>query len=345
VQRIGAVSWRLLAAAALIYVTAELADELTLVVVSVAVATLLTGVLEPLVRRVHQDGWPNWIVPLGVVLIVLIVIVASFLLLGARVTEQLPELRGQMSGAVDRLERSLSLELDGIPWIGATGEDALPSAQATDALKLGIDALFGLFLTLSLTFLLLKDGRTMWRWILDRLPTRFQEDIATSGEAAWSTVGTYVRGLTMVALFDAVGVGLGLWILGVPLVLTLAAVQFVASYVPTIGAFVAGGLAAVVALGSNGLATAAMTVLLVVVVQQLGNNVMEPWIMGRSLPLHPAVILMTVTAGALLWGIPGALLAVPLVAAGTAAAHELRVRHRSGPEFRDHTDRKVTDRA
>lgn len=117
-----------------------------------------------------------------------------------------------------------------------------------------------------------------------------------------------------------------------PLVLTLAVLQFVASYVPTIGAFVAGGVAVAVAYSSGGVTTAALTVLLVLVVQQLGNNVIEPWVMGRNVPLHPAVVLLAVTVGAALWGVVGALLFVPLAAAVSAAGHALWTRRQAQAE-------------
>jgi predicted PurR-regulated permease PerM len=191
--------------------------------------------------------------------------------------------------------------------------------------------LVGAFLTVAFAFLFLTRGPDMWQWLLGKFGGRMREDVDASGRAAWDTVGGYVRGLTIVAVFDTVGIGAGLLLLGIPLALTLAAMQFFASYIPTIGAFVAGAVAVVVAYGSGGPGTAALVLALVVVVQQIGNDVIEPWVMGSRLPLNAAMVLIAVTAGGLLWGIAGALLFVPLAAAGSAAAHELWVRRGARP--------------
>jgi putative heme transporter len=184
----------------------------------------------------------------------------------------------------------------------------------------GSEILFGVFLTLALTFLFLKDGAAMWAWLMARVPPDRRATVDAAGRHAWTTTGGYMRGLTIVALFDAVGIGLALLLLGVPLVLTLAVLQFLLSYVPTIGAFVAGAVAVAVALGSEGVLTAAIVAVAAVAVQQIGNDVIEPWVMDRLIGLHPTVVLTAVTAGAVLWGIAGALLFVPLAAALTAGA-------------------------
>ncbi|WP_324277472.1 AI-2E family transporter [Blastococcus brunescens] len=189
----------------------------------------------------------------------------------------------------------------------------------------------GGFLTLAFAFLFLASGSAMWQWLLGKFGGPLREDVDVAGRAAWRTAGGYVRGLTIVALFDAVGIGLGLVLLGVPLALTLAALQFLASYIPTLGAFVAGAVAVVVAYGSGGLTTAALVVALVVVVQQIGNSVVEPWVMRKRLPINAVTVLAAVTTGGLLWGIAGALLFVPLAAAFSAGAHELWVRRGSPP--------------
>lgn len=181
-----------------------------------------------------------------------------------------------------------------------------------------------MFLTLALAFLFLKDGAQMWQWVLEHTGARIRDRVDAAGLAAWATLSTYVRGITIVALFDAAAIAIGLAVLGVPLLLTLALLQFLGSYIPTFGAFVAGAVAVAVALVSGGVVTAAFTLALVVAVQQIGNDVIEPWVMGRTLPLHPAVVLVAVTAGAILWGMAGALLFVPLAAAASAAAHAVR---------------------
>ena len=289
---------------------------------------------------------------------------------GVRINEEVPELTGQLSTAVLRVEQRLGIPLpdppggegeqaegeagsatgsgtaDGragqAPGAGTSGAPAgnqteaaggqAPGGQAIggngtggagSALMSGFEILAASFLMLALAFLVIKDGDAMWRWVVAKVDGRHRDTVDTAGRAAWATTGAYVRGLTVVALFDAVGVAVGLLVLGVPLVLTLATLQFVLSYIPTFGALIAGAAAVVVAFISGGLLTAALTLALVVLVQQIGNDVIEPWIMGRTLSLHPAVVLVAVASGGVLWGPPGAFLAVPLVAAGAAAGHVL----------------------
>lgn len=353
----GAVAWRLVAMAAAVLVVAYTLRTLTVIVVPIALALLLAGVLEPLARRLDNDRLPDWLVPFLLVLGVLALLVAGVAGLGVRLADQLPTLRDEFSASLQDVEDRFSIQLPDLPGSssseGASGssegssgsaegssgstDGSSGSSSSSDAsggssgrlsdavefVKLGAEVLFGAFLTLALTFLFLKDGRDMWGWFLGKLRPGRRDEVDAAGRAAWDTLGAYVRGLTVVALFDAAGIAVGLVALGVPLVATLAALQFVASYVPTIGAFVAGAVAAVVAFGTGGFTTAALTVLLVIVVQQIGNDVIEPWIMGRTLSIHPAVVLIAVSAGAILWGIPGALLFVPLVAAISAAGHVL----------------------
>lgn len=361
IRKYGAIAWRLVGMAAAVTLVAFLIARLTTLVVAVAVALLLTAVLDPIVRRLDRPGWPDWIVPFVTVLAVLGSLGWAVAELGDEASEQLPQLEDDLRSSVQELEQVTGIELTGVPGLGSLqsgqgsgssgsgggesngsqdssgsnsqqgGGSGVSQADATRALQVGAEVLFGIFLTFALAFLFLKDGPAMWAWLLGKVSPARRAEIDEAGRAAWATMGTYVRGLTVVAIFDAVGIAIGLLILGVPLVATLAALQFFASYVPTIGAFVAGGVAAIVALGSGGLVTAALTVGVVVLVQQIGNNIIEPWIMGRGLPLHPAMVLIAVTAGALLWGIAGALLFVPLAAGFSAAGHVLwQRRHPAG---------------
>lgn len=319
-------AWRLAAIGVVVWGVASLTSTLTPVVVPVAVALLLAGVLEPVVRRLGRDGWPTWVVPLVTVLLLFVVVAGLIAVAGARLADEWPQLRDEFSSSLEDLEERFSITLPELPGTtdGTSSESepgsGLDGGQATRVLSVGSEIVFGVFLTVALTFLFLKDGATIWAWLMARVPPDRRDTIDAAGRHAWTTTGGYMRGLTIVALFDAVGIGLALLLLGVPLVLTLAVLQFLLSYVPTIGAFVAGGVAVAVALGSEGVVTAVIVAVAAVAVQQIGNDVIEPWVMDRLIGLHPAVVLIAVTAGAVLWGIAGALLFVPLAAALTAAA-------------------------
>jgi predicted PurR-regulated permease PerM len=327
-QRAGDVAWRLAVIGVVVWGIALLTSTLTPVVVPVAVALLLAGVLEPVVRRLGRDGIPDWVVPLATVLLLAVMLAGVIGVAGARLADEWPQLRDEFSSALEDVEERFSITLPDLPGATDGSSSETPSesdsgsgidgGQAARVLTVGSEVLFGVFLTVALTFLFLKDGAAMWAWMMARVPSERRATIDAAGRNAWTTTGGYMRGLTIVALFDAVGIGVALLVLGVPLVLTLAVLQFLLSYVPTIGAFVAGGVAVAVALGSQGVVTALIVLAAAVVVQQVGNNVIEPWVMGRLIGLHPAVVLVAVTAGAVLWGIAGALLFVPLAAALTA---------------------------
>lgn len=321
--------WYLVGIGLALWGLAEMAQKLTVALLPLLVALLLAGVLQPLVARAGRRDWPSWVAPLLAVLAVLVLVVGLVAGVGVRLNDQLPALKEDLRSAAQDIEDRFGLELSAMGGSGGgSGSSVVP--DATSLLRLGSEVLFGLFLTLALTFLFLKDGASMWEWFVTKLRGRTRDDVDAAGRAAWGTVGAYVRGLTIVAAFDAVGVGIGLLLLGVPLVVTLTVLQFVGSYVPTIGAFVAGAVAVAVAYSSGGFTTAALTVVLILVVQQLGNNVLEPWVMGRSVPLHPALVLLAVTVGAALWGVVGALLFVPLAAALSAAGHALWIRREGG---------------
>ena len=130
----------------------------------------------------------------------------------------------------------------------------------------------------------------------------------------WQVIGDFIRAQALVGLADAVGIGLGLAILGIPLALPLAVITFVGAFVPIIGAFVTGALAVLVALVTAGPATALAVIALVVLIQQLESNVLSPMLMGRALRLHAGLVILAVTAGSSLFGITGAFLSVPTLA-------------------------------
>jgi RimJ/RimL family protein N-acetyltransferase len=177
-----------------------------------------------------------------------------------------------------------------------------------------------------LLFFFVKDGEQIVGWFIARAPERVRDDMRASGARGWGALAGYVRGTAAIALIDAVGIGLGLLIVGVPLVLPLTLLVFVGGFVPVIGAFVSGLLATLVALATGGLTTALIVLAIVVVVQQVESNILQPMIMRRAVSLHPIVILSVLTAGAVIVGVLGAFLAVPIAATLAAVGNELRLR-------------------
>ncbi len=194
-----------------------------------------------------------------------------------------------------------------------------------------VQGLAALLLFVVLLFFFVKDGEDIVVWLQERTPTRHRDVVNAVGTRAWSALGGYVRGTALIALIDALGIGIGLAILGVPLVLPLSVLVFLGGFIPVIGAFLAGMLAVLVALADGGFATAAIALAIILAVQQLEGNLLQPMIMRRAVSLHPIVILVAVAAGAALAGIVGAFLAVPISAVVSAAGNELRLRSEQVP--------------
>ncbi|GAA2564858.1 hypothetical protein GCM10010210_45040 [Pseudonocardia hydrocarbonoxydans] len=187
-------------------------------------------------------------------------------------------------------------------------------------------------LTLVLAFLFVKDGPRFLPWIRTVAGDGAGGHVAEVLRRIWKTLGDFIRTQAIVSLVDSVLIGAGLFILGVPLALPLAVLTFLAGFVPIVGAIVAGALGVLVALVSNGFTTALIVLVIIVAVQQIEGNVLQPMLQSRSLGLHSAVVLLAVTGGSTLYGIAGAFLAVPAVAAAAVVLRYLgeRVDERTG---------------
>jgi predicted PurR-regulated permease PerM len=172
-----------------------------------------------------------------------------------------------------------------------------------------------LVLVLILTFLFVKDGPRFLPWVHSVAGPSAGGHLAEVLRRIWVTVGSFIRQQAVVSLADAVFIGVGLLVVGVPLALPLAVLTFLGGFIPIIGAFVAGAVAVLVALVNNGLAAGVTVLVIVVVVQQIEGNVLQPLLQSRGLGLHAAVVLLAITAGSTLYGIAGAFLAVPVTAA------------------------------
>jgi predicted PurR-regulated permease PerM len=164
----------------------------------------------------------------------------------------------------------------------------------------------------------------MWAWAVRLFPKDARPAVEAVGATGWRVLGGYIRGVASVATFDAVCIGLGLAILGVPLVLPLAVLTFVGAFLPIVGAYVAGLAVVLVALVGNGVGTALIMVAVIAVVQQVDGNLIYPLVVGRTVELHPVAILLTVATGVVVGGIIGAFVAVPLAAVIASAVPAAR---------------------
>ena len=167
-------------------------------------------------------------------------------------------------------------------------------------------------------------------WAGERIPTSYRATAAAMGARAWTALSGYVRGTATIALIDALGIGLALLILGVPLVIPLTLLVFLGGFLPVIGATLTGLVAVLVALADGGLVTALLVLAAVVAVQQLEGHILQPVIMRRAVSLHPIVILVALATGSAMLGIVGAFLSVPAAAVLSAVGNELRLRSEAG---------------
>jgi predicted PurR-regulated permease PerM len=191
------------------------------------------------------------------------------------------------------------------------------SILVSGALSLGSTLghfLAGMLLTLFATLFILIDGRGIWRWIVGVFPRRARAAVDGAGLAGWGTLQNFVKVQILVATIDAIGIGLGAFLLGVPLAVPIAILVFLGSFIPIVGAVVTGALAVFVALVYNGWVIALIMLGIVLLVQQVEGHVLQPLIMGTAVKVHPLGVVVAVAAGSLLAGIPGALFAVPVAA-------------------------------
>ncbi|HEY6709206.1 MAG TPA: AI-2E family transporter [Actinomycetota bacterium] len=334
-RRLAAWSWRLLvvltAAGLLLY----LLIQLKVIVVPVIVALFLATLLVPLVHALEARGWkhlPAVLAVFGGAVLLLVAIVAGFVPL---ISNELDTLRQRADEGVAEVQRYIASRPFGLSEedLNRYLEQARQrftenSSGLTRGAVAGVtvvgELITGLILSLFLTFFFVKDSERFTRWILDFAGRQRAPHLREIGHRSATAVSGYLRGQATVGAVDAVFIGIGLAILGVPLVVPLAFLTFVAAFLPLVGAVLAGALAALVALVTKGLTTALIVVGITLLVQQLEGHLLAPLLLGRAVSLHPVVIILALAAGSILGGIIGAFLAVPIAAVVTAVGTYLR---------------------
>jgi predicted PurR-regulated permease PerM len=330
-------TWRALVVLAGLTALVLLVTRLYLVSLPVVIALILATIAVPPARRLERRGLPRLAAATVVVAGGGGLLVGGVSLLVPAFSRQVGDLGPTVVDAFTRLLEWLEASPLGLDRAQLDGllEDALGNVGAVSgelaaragsiAIVVG-EVLTALVLAVVLLFFFVKDGEELVGWFIARTPARYRDDLRAAGARGWGALAGYVRGTAAIALIDAVGVGIGLLIVGVPLVLPLTVLVFVGGFVPVIGAFTSGLLATLVALATGGLSAALAVLAVVLVVQQVEGNVLQPVIMRRAVALHPVVILGVLTAGTVVVGLAGAFLAVPLAATVAAVGNELRLR-------------------
>jgi putative heme transporter len=316
---------RVLISAATLWLIGWVVGRLWVVVMPVVVGLLITTILWPLMAWLLRHKWKPALAATAVLLLGLLVVAATIALIVPSVVSQAPEIGEQAAAGLVRIQEwmtgpPLNLEPEQISGAVAGLGEWLQTSAATIATGVlaGLGTATSVLVTfataLILVFFFLKDGPKFTPWVERTAGARVGGHINAVLDRSWSVLGSFIRTQAIVSLVDAVLIGVGLVILGVPLALALAVITFFGGFIPIVGAFVAGGVAVLVALVANGPTIALLTLALIVLVQQIESNVLQPIMQSRSLNLHAAVVLLAVTGGASLYGITGAFLAVPVVA-------------------------------
>ncbi len=332
-----AISWRVLVVAAAVLATGLVLVELRVAFLAVFLAIFATAILRPISERLRSAGWPPALAA-GSVLAAAVAALGGLLwLLLPPFVDQMRDLGGEIADGADEVRDWLvegPLDLSEQQIDDFTNDVSAAARDNTDAILSGVlsgaqvvvEVVATVLIALVLTFFFLKDGDRIREWLIGLFAPQRREHVAAIGAGSWETLARYLRGMTIVASFDAAFIGLALVLLGVPSALPLAVFTFFGAYVPIAGAVVTGLAAVVVALIAEGLVIALAVLAAVVAVQQIESNVLQPVVVGRAVEVHPAGVLLAVTCGALIAGVLGALVAVPIAAVGTRVAGYIRER-------------------
>jgi len=333
----GAWSWRILAVAAVVALLIYLVIQLKLIVVPFMVAILLAALLVPFVQFLQRHRWPKWLAVTVAEVGIIGVVTGLIYLVVTQIIQGFPDIRDRSLAFYDSFTALLlasPLHLTDAQINGYLAQ-AWQSIQADSAVlvsgALSFGSTFGHFLAgillaLFATLFLLIDGRGVWAWTVRLFPRAARPAVDGAGRAGWVTLTNFVKVQIFVAFIDAVGIGLGAWILGLffggfPLVLPIAIAVFLGSFIPVVGAVLTGVIAVFVALVYLGPIPAVIMLGIVLLVQQVEGHVLQPLVMGTAVKVHPLAVVFAVGAGGFLAGIPGALFAVPVVATINVMVH------------------------
>jgi len=328
-------SWRILLIAAAVALLGWVAWQLRVVTFPMVVAILLAALLAPTVWRLRAAGWRRGAAA-GVVLAVFVVVVVGVLtVVGRQVGGQFGQVAEEAQRAIDQIqdwlatgplqlsEAQITNLVDQVSSAAQSNENWLATGALSTA-GAAAEVFAGTAIALFALFFFLFDGRNIWRWCLSLAPESLRSDADRAGQAAFATLIAYVRSTVLVATFDGVFITVWLLVLSVPLALPLGVLVFFGAFIPLVGAFVSGALAVLVAFVTQGPIVALLVLAGIVAVQQIEAHLFAPLVMGRMVRLHPLAIVLAISAGGLVFGIIGAIVAVPLVAVVHTVASVIR---------------------
>jgi putative heme transporter len=331
----GDYAWRLLAIGTVGYFALRVLLHLGLVVVPFLVSLLVTALLHPLLAFLRRRGMARGPATLATVLMAIVVLGGVLTLVVVRAAEQAPQLGNEVNNLIPHIKRwlitgplrlnpttvnNLSRDLTG----QITKNSSLIASTALSTGKTALDVLGGIALVIFSTIFLLYDGQRVWDFLIKGAPEAVRPNVDAAGRAAWNTLSDYVRGTLVVAAFHGIVILVTLSILGVPLAFPLAVLVALGSFIPLVGAVVTGALAVGVAALSQGWVAAVIVAAVLVLNNQIEAHALQPFVVGRYVRVHPLAVVLALATGGLLFGIFGAIIAVPTVACANSAIRAAR---------------------
>lgn len=326
VVRLSSYAWRLLVIVAALVAILWFLGQIRVTLVALVVATLLSRALMPVGDLLRRRGLPPAASAAGAILAFLVGFGLVMTLIGFAVVDQSEDIGPTVSEALDDVEEWIvedspfdidQRELDRIRSDLGSDLGSL-AASSSDGILSGVlaafEVVFGVILGLVLTFFMVKDGRRFGHWFVSKLPEERRAVTLRMAQRGWDTIGGYLRGAAILGLVEGTIIAITLQLVGAELAVPMGVLTFIGAFIPFLGAVFAGILAVLVTLTTAGFAAAVTVAVVAVVVQQLDNDLLAPWIYGQALSLHPVVVLLAITTGGSLFGLAGSFLAVPVVA-------------------------------
>lgn len=326
IAKLAAYCWRLLVIGAAVVATLWLLGKLRVVLFPIVLALFLTRVLVSPAMWLRRRGWHPLLATWTVLVGFLAALALTGVLIVPALVDEFRSLGPTLEDAVDDVSRWL-VEDSPFDLTEKDVDDAREriadrfrsSVRASDGAVvkgavLVVEGLAGVLLAFVLTVFALKDGPRFQRWVISLTPGPRREEVRAMAAAAWDALGGYLRSAALLGLIEAVIIGLAVQLAGGDLVIPVMVVTFLAAFVPLVGAVVAGAIAVLVTLATGGIGGALAVLIVAVVVQQLDNDLLAPFIYGHGLQLHPAIILLAIATGSALFGFAGTFLAVPVTA-------------------------------
>jgi len=327
-------AWRIALIGGVGYVLLRLLAFFSEVTIPIAIGLLLTALLIGAVDWLQKRRVPRILATFIVVIGLLVAVFGLFGLVGQQLATQFDDLRDSVFEGFDQLRdwaRTGPLGLSDDQWsewvqrirdAGSTEDREVVSQATAVGTQIG-HFVAGFFLALFTLFFFLYEGDRIWGWFTSLFPRAVRARVHSSGRAAWGSLTAFVRATVMVALVDAIGIAAVALALQVPLAFAIGVLVFLGAFVPIIGALLSGMVAVLVALVAQGPVAALLMLAGVVAVQQLESHILQPFLMGHIVALHPLAVLFAIAAGVVAYGIVGALLAVPLAACVNSVVRHL----------------------